>query len=561
MMKALDGLTVPAAIRVVAEHVEDINQAREDRRSRCALTAWEVGGQALVTAGSNGAACATAAGALSCDACVDTRQVRWTTPEDDEVPLAPIRGHLGTRLLHAVRNFQRLPHGPIAAERLHLTRFGKLSLDAKTQEQFAQFATTADEKDAHQLKLHRLLGMVEWHLHRSNIAPSAPLARRSAEMGARTVAQHGAIEEIERLAGERGFRIAPIKGLRTSQLYPARQMRHFSDFDYLTPGLDEAVRFADALLETLDYRFTSDTVPFSLKVVHDAAGKEVLTGHFHLVRRRVSHVHAVDVNFPGIPLGLLDTTHFPNVGSDGVDWSDQLAVTLAHLLKHDIAFMKDINDVLLMFMNAPALSLEVVRRYQLDFAAKLVVEYLICEMDFDVGASSAAGCLVRETSSVERTVIHAILRRGWPYDIMAHRIAQAVDITLRRRARWGTVRAFSDLVDLLAPRAKPVAPQVGAFTSLFGEPLHTRVYLVPLVRFSVDASRIAAATNWPADIQRIPECAAWLVSRRRVRLIVLPIGIFLATADWSVAASSREVESFALDICRALDVPPTPWAE
>jgi len=564
MVAALDGLGAPEATALIDDRIRRLSRDRIDHGARCSLTVWEVGAQALATARGGAQACSplrAAPGALSCDACVDTRRVRWTTPDDDDRP-APGADRLGARLAQAVRNFRRAPEGAFSAEHLGVMRFGKLQLDAATEAALARWAPAADEPSAHQVKLHRLAGMIEWHCRRLGIAPSPALARRFAEMGARAAIQLGAVAEVERLAAAHGLRIAAIKGLRTSQLYPDRAMRHFSDFDYLTPGLDDAVRLAGPLVQTLGYRFTPDAVPFSLKVVQDAAGDEVLTGHFHLVRRHVSHVHAVDVNFPGIPLGLLDTTQFPAAGADGVPWADQLAVTLAHLLKHDIAFMKDINDVLLILTHQPAVALDVIERCQLGFAARLVLDFLVREMGFSVAASPAARALVGAGSAAERAIVRAIARRGWPYDVAAHRYAQAIDIALRRRARRGTRQAVADLLALLAPRTTAAAPPPsGPITAALGHPLHTRIYLVPLLRFTADPARLARASAASSgELRRLPGAAAWTVTHGRVRLVVLPLGVFLATADWSVRASAGEVERLAREVSRHVTADATPWA-
>jgi hypothetical protein len=83
---------------------------------------------------------------------------------------------------------------------------------------------------------------------------------------------------------------------------------------------------------------------------------------------------------------------------------------------------------------------------------------------------------------------------------------------------------------------------------------------VPLLRFAVEPARlIPASAAWPGATRRIPGASAWTVEAGRVRLFVIPIGVFLMTSDWSVSASSREVERLALDVSRPVTSHATPW--
>jgi hypothetical protein len=562
-------------------------------RLLCVVTPWEVLRGALKLGGAlNDAESATQHGALSCDACVVANRIRWVSKKQQVLKKVSCktssksetdknsssrknwyRAHLsnwfqnaGKLKFQVYRIFQVFQHSESSLfhdDLIWLQKFGKVVLSESDEKALQDFVASAGEREVIQLKYLRLLGLIGYHCRRLGFkCISAHLASILTEMEMRGILHHQAIADVDMLFKRHGINAIPIKGLVTRALYPETNVRNFSDFDYLTSDFNNAVKLAFILINNGGYEFPlSDSIPFSLKIVLDEQGNELLTGHFHLKKYIGRRYVEVDVNFPGIPLGLLNTMHYPESFSEGcLPFEEQFVIALAHLFKHDVGYMKDINDLYLMLKDPKCLELGktmiLLQKYSLEFAAKLIVRFLNRDFNLDSNHSPVVRTLFNGTGTIDSIIVNYLLKKGWPYRIKPHLFAQAWDIMQRRARHYGWKRSILDIERLLLKQSlstdhpgvnrRTPERQKSIFEEVLNLPLFTRLYLLPLVVFRklvfLEDSQRGALKNSGLEAERIPGTDCFVLKGLSLRIIFTPLGLFLPSRDWKEQASRETVE-------------------
>lgn len=489
---------------------------------------------------------------MSCDACVTGRKVNWAVP--GEARPEPKRGVVA-RVKRVLGNAPARPADcPVS-----LARFGRLVYSDRERGELAVFIREVNPRQIEYLRRVHALGLMRNHAVAAGageLHPELASAIRRASLHNRAMLREG--NRILDRCRAAAIPVTPVKGLFTSGLYPHTGLRHFKDLDFVTPDFARALALASDLLFRDGYAFTSvEGVPFSLKVAHDQDG-EVLTGHFHIERSSGDSALVVDVNFPGIPVGRNASLRYPATGPDAPTASEnQLVVTLAHLLKHHVTPVKDLNDLFLMLDGEmqldPSRVLKMLRRHGLLFRARLAITFL--QRTYGLG-NTVASRVLAGAPLWERALIRWVLARRWPYEYRPHSVAQLYDEFYRESALHG-IRAAARGIGQSGSGA--LNGDVSAVTRALGMPFGSRLYLVPAILFPVE---IGSAVDWPAtsaalggDAQPVDPACAWMISRVNVQALATTVGLFVPTRDWRMTPDRGSLTALLLDVLRVSGIP------
>jgi hypothetical protein len=235
---------------------------------------------------------------------------------------------------------------------------------------------------------------------------------------------------------------------------------------------------------------------------------------------------------------------FPATCPNGDATPEELiVVSLAHLLKHEIAYAKDLNDIRLMVAGtevSPDRLWDLVQRYKLEFALSLACAVVLNSYQLSAAERVKLAALTERSRPLHRVVGAFLLRRGWPFRSITHQWAQAFDLFQRQTARAGARTALRQLKATLCDEAVPVTvpPSPDGIAEALRLPVFERLYLTPLVlnlrNRSKGANLYGRAITTP-DLRVIEDGP--------VRLVLTPFGIFLPTASWRSGESRAAVES------------------
>ena len=157
----------------------------------------------------------------------------------------------------------------------------------------------------------------------------------------------GEVERIKKYITNNDLKLYMVKGGYNNQLYTDKDVRVHLDYDFVAMSNRDAFYFASHLFD-LGYTVENGIFSnFSLKMIENN-GKTLYSGHYHVQKVFNSQYKLVfDVNFPGFPMGRVDL-FFPQIVDKHISDEDQFVITLCHVFKHKVVFMKDINDIYLM---------------------------------------------------------------------------------------------------------------------------------------------------------------------------------------------------------------------
>lgn len=460
LSQTLEGLTLDLATRAIDAELTGLQASRDqeasfawlgqrvpiDQYASVALP-WEAAQSALDELDRKDvrADCRPADSALglSCDACVTAVRVRW---HPQEVPsphaaagasrLGRVRAFLAAVVASKPRRHVETPQ--------RIARFGQWIYSPAEDTALESFARSITPRQIAYLVKTHLLGITERHVERLRcrvgLEAEWRLAARRDRLAQRALLRQADLI-MDRLRAA-GVPFAPVKGLATRRLYdggPAALLRRFKDLDFMLPDFAALARATQVLLTSEGSSLTmSGSVPFSLKIVEEQDGTELLTGHVHLEMSAGVKVIA-DLSFPGIPVGRTSVLSYPSLHSDGWPRSEDLTVcTLAHLFKHHVAPIKDFNDLYVLLQTG--ISEERLRRmlerFGLLFHARLAVSFLVSTYRLDPHLP-AVQAILRGERCRERAIIALLLALGWPHEYYPHLAAQLYQQVLRDALRHG----------------------------------------------------------------------------------------------------------------------------
>ncbi len=514
------------------------------RRPDCFRLPWEVLKSAVLQSGSSpsdsvATTFAGAANALSCDACVHSCSLSF----------APVRESFIRRAARRITGFAASlagRHGT-GQQRFHrFMRFGKLVLsDAEIEELDAISVNVSPEVVRYWYRTN-VLGIVLGHVRRP-LSQSLAGDRRKYDLYLDEKISE--LELIRRLAAD--LEITVVKGGHTRNLYSPVTLRSFHDVDIVVPDSIVAFELGSRLLRQGGYSTSlAQSTAFSRKVVVGQDGKEVLTGHYHLRKKGVGGDMVVDISFPGLPVGLNDSLPYYSNWDQTVRMT---CITLAHLLKHELPRIKDLNDFYLLIGND--IDTELLKasllEHNLSFRFALAGSFVASHYGAD--ARPAARAVVEATSSrFQRFLAGAVVRLGWPFRPRLNLVPQIYDQFLQFRKKYSGFDALRRMIAMLVMTGSG-GRRVGrqGISTILDADVGKRLYMVPVLTFKgpVNISIPCSFTTLPGDSR----CG--ISNRDGLRLMVNPVGVFILTSDWKVKHKPGEIDEITLKLLTELGLP------
>lgn len=463
--------------------------------------------------------------ALACDACVQMRRVNWDAAREQ-----------GTESRKSVLQVLRQVKQGEAEEEYALQELGLACLSREQAARLASLMENMSESQVKRMKKLRLAPLLLNNCTKYKIVPHKEVKSLALKQAASMKVADEEIGIVQDFIHREKLSIESVKGNRTNKYYPEDMYRTHMDYDFLAPSCREAFVLIDYLVNQRGFKLViGGSVPFSFKAVIDENGAETLTGHIHLEKILQDKYQAViDINMGGFPLGRTGIIR----STGGLSAEDLVCITLAHLFKHEHAYIKDIND-LYYLLNSEDIDgdrLEAkIRQYRLEnlfsIACKLIDERMGLKKKYKVRRSPA---------------MKLIAGNDWAFSRSRHFRAKAFDMFLLNCSQMGLIKGMKETKCQIAGEKGAVASQ--AFPKLC-QVLNQRSYLYPIVLFRRYRKIQSQALEKLAGAEEI--CEEIYVYKR---IVVLPIGLFLLYNREQDSAGREETERQVMDVVRALEI-------
>lgn len=358
---------------------------------------------------------------LACDACVSTKSMNWSVNETtrDFVEWKDIWGKL-----------KRLD----SQSEMELQKLGLCKLTPKQQLIFQNRLEHITDEDFILIKKMRLASLYFNNAQKYHLKLDSSIEELSVKQVVSLSVANDEIRIIETFLKSRKLRIDAVKGGRTNQYYPEGTVRTHMDFDYLAGDFEDAFRMITYLINERNFKLViGGSVPFSMKTVFDENKQETLTGHIHLEKILQNKYQVViDINMGGFPLGRTGIIKCNDAGR--LELEDLVCITLAHLFKHEHAFMKDINDLYYLLESGEIDQQKLMNKissYQL--TSFFIVTYRFLKQNLGLKA---------DLQLKGNWFITNLRFDGWPYSRKLHFCLKALDLYLFNKKQFGTKRGM-----------------------------------------------------------------------------------------------------------------------
>lgn len=496
---------------------------------------------------------------LSCDACVVTKKIKWLddgknknqqtkdTSEETKTSYQIIKNLLKKAKINSINKF--------SDHYLSLQRFGKVVLRNKEIIELRDFIEGIDTDTIDNLRRMRFLGILEYHCNQSKInIKSSELPYYFTRAHCKTSFHNRIIAEIQDLIDKNDINAVFIKGSKTKNLYPVRGMRYSNDLDILTHDMDNLLKLCSCLIQHLGFQFSLDNgVVFSTKYILENEKVRFL-GHLHLKKMKGTHKLNIDISFPGMPIGMLDATHFPELHNKTISYNDQFIITLSHLLKHEIPYIKDINDLYLMVKNKTLDNhkvLSLIKKYKLMNVSYLTMKFVINEIDETLVNNELVKFILNELNLKETRKYDKILGKGWPYTIESHYLLQQCYLFESNYVETGNVLESLELLNNITSIHEKKYPVVQINNIDFE--LNKRYYWIPVVMFK-NTIDVACFHRFSGNQVFSFEGDSLYFKFDGFALVLNSLGIFLFTDTWGKTINKENIVKKVKYIFRALEL-------
>lgn len=430
---------------------------------------------------------------LACDACVSTKPINWKPADRGDKKMD----------LYEIANEIKTMDNPIESE---IQRLGLCVLSKKNQENFLIKLEHVSDRDFKVIKKMRLAVLLFNNAKKYNLT----LDKKIEELAIKQIVSLSVANEEIKIVNEyirnTNLRVDSVKGGKTNQFYPDGFYRTHMDFDYLATDFEDAFKLISYLINNRHFKLVvGGSVPFSLKVLTSMDKDEVLTGHIHLEKILQNKYQVViDINMGGFPLGRTGIIQCNR--EESIELEDLICVTVAHLFKHEHAFMKDIND-LYYLLSSDELSNKVLvhklKKYELVNLFSVVYQFLKSEM------------LLEKDIYVDYDVDFSKKRIDlWPMSKKSHFYIKAKDMLELNKKQFGVKLGLQETKNQILSKSGEISTQ--KHTELVSV-MNERVYLYPIVIFNKYINFM--------DISGLKSIGSSIY--RKEQILVLPIGLFL----------------------------------
>lgn len=430
---------------------------------------------------------------LACDACVSTKPINWK-PEKKEKRVTTLKS-----ILTEVNNIDN-------PKEIEFQELGLCVLTKEQQENFNKKLENISEADFKLIKKLRLASLLFNNAQKYNLKMDARIEELAVKQVVSLAVANEEIRIIDNYINNKKLKIDAVKGGRTNQYYPKGFVRTHMDFDYLAAEFEDAFKLISYLINDRNFKLViGGSVPFSLKSVLNLEQEEVLTGHIHLEKiLQNKYQVVVDINMGGFPLGRTGIIQCNNMGK--LELEDLVCITVAHLFKHEHAFIKDINDLYWLLESEEIDTyklLSKIKKYGLSNLFAVAYEFLRTNMH-----------LSKELPVEQEQVISEKRKEGWPFSRKAHFYIKAIDMMLLNKTQYGIKQGVKETINQICGVNGEI--DSNKYGNLFNK-MNERTYLYPIVFFKSYQGELKS------DILSEIDFKIMLYNR----MLILPIGIFL----------------------------------
>lgn len=402
---------------------------------------------------------------LACDACVKTQRLNWG---HEPQPIISIISPPPDGLI----NLEHLDNpDEIFFQRLGLA--GDNHFFVKNYESMLEYL----EKN----KFHKLIkklrlaapiynNCTKWKKQLDHSYVSALAIKQAVSLSV----AHTEISQINQYIKVHSLKICAVKGQRTKDFYPQGHLRTHMDFDYLATNIHDAFAFVDFLLNKRNFRFvTGGSVPFSFKIVRGMGEKELLTGHIHLEKiLQDSYQVVIDINIGSFPLGRVAAIECNSNYS--LDLEDEICITMAHVFKHEHAYIKDINDLYYIFKSKKYdkyILSQKITQYELSNEAAVIIEFLKRKLKVDIDMQF----------ELPGNILEYLTQDLWPYSRKNHFLIKKYFLEEACKKQFGVAEGAQEAISQI--QGMPGKIQTTTYNALCDK-LNNRTYLYPIAIFN-----------------------------------------------------------------------------
>lgn len=430
---------------------------------------------------------------LACDACVSTKPVNWRPEKDKES---------GQELRDVAKAIKVMD----IPEEFEYQKLALCVLRECEQEVFSRKFGSVSDKEFKMIKKLRLAVLLYNNAKRYNLT----LDKRIEELAVKQIVSLNVANEeikiVNQYIQENNLYIDAVKGGKTNQYYPEGSYRTHMDFDYLAANFQDAFKLIYYLINERKFKMVvGGSVPFSMKAILNADGEEVLTGHIHLEKiLQNKYQVVVDINMGGFPLGRTGIIQCNKAGK--IELEDLICITVAHLFKHEHAFMKDINDLYYLLLSRELnkdLLISKLDKYELTKLFMVVFKFLKEEL-----------MLEADVMPIEDTKFSAKRIESWPLSRKSHFYIKARDMLDLNIKKFGQTEGIHETIHQICGVEGDIE------TKKYGDlipVMNSRIYLYPITIFN---HYIEIKGN---DNLRKIESEMFCLEQ----LLILPIGVFI----------------------------------
>lgn len=455
---------------------------------------------------------------LACDACVSMKRVNWNSSKGEKKKIKY------EEMLDKISGLNE-------DEEKRMQRFGVCVLSEREQTEFQEFMKNLNVNQVKKIKKLRLAAPFYNNAIKYGLYIDSRVQELAMKQKVSTAIAEREIQNINNYIKSKALAIDAVKGGKTGAFYPQNHYRAHMDFDYLASDLKDASLLIDYMVNSRGFKLViGGSVPFSFKVVLDENSCEKLTGHIHLEKiLQDQYQVVVDINIGGFPLGRTGIICPNDSGIVGIE--DLICITTAHLFKHEVAFMKDINDLY----------------YLLQF--KEIDEELLCQRLTKFNLVNFF-CIVynfmKKNLALEKDIsicgdelITGISQEDWPFSKKAHFNIKAQEMKKLCIKQFGEEVGMKEAKNQICGN---ISENKSLMYGLLCERLNSRTYLYPIVLFNrfinIDDS-LCSITDYMKKYKDI---------------VVLPFGLFLMQTPLKGDVIREEVEEDIKFVMETIDI-------
>lgn len=400
---------------------------------------------------------------LACDACVSVKKINWQSDDNNTKKKSSF--------IEIIHNFIKNIEDK---DEILLQKYAVDVLNDNEIDEFKKLMNNnISEKTYKKIKKLRLAAPYYNNAFKYGVELNKKLDILVSKQIASMMISNEEIKIIEKYIKNNNLKIDSVKGGKTNIFYPKNMYRTHMDYDFLSSNIKDAFILINYLINIRGFRLVvGGSVPFSFKTVFDNQKNETLTGHIHLEKVLQDRYQVIiDINMGGFPLGRTSLIKCNDNGK--LDLEDLICITLAHLFKHEHAFIKDINDLYYLLESSEVnkeLLLKKINDYNLKDLFFLTYNFLRKNMKLKN----------KYKSSGNKLMLH-ISKNNWPYSKKRHFLIKLLYMFNLCIKQYGLINGIIETKKQLCGFTNTInTKKYKKICSFFNQ----RTYLYPIIFFN-----------------------------------------------------------------------------